>query len=257
MGLMSLFGKGPLSPGKVDKIAKLAANPFAQPDVRMKEMQRLLSDGSPLALRGVLKRFAANASGHIADEDEKKWLEDQLVEVGDDALEPLADYVRSEEQITYALRAYRRIAGDEATVAFLLGVLNHYGPDDYRSSEAKVQVIGELAHDAADPRVLPGLVPFLHDHSDEVRWAVLDLIEAAAREGRLPADLQAASAQALGAMILSDDNRPRIERRAAELLCEHEWPVGGTGDTLPALLVDEFFIDKKRFVRRRAKKKTE
>jgi hypothetical protein len=257
MGLMSLFGKGPLSAGKIDKIAKLAANPFAQPDVRMREMQRLLSDGTPAALRGVLKRFAANASGHIADEDEKKWLEDQLVDIGDDSLEPLADFIGAEEQISYALHAYRRIAGDQATVGFLLGVLEKYGPDDYRSSEAKVQIIGELAHLVADPRVLPGLVPFLRDHSDEVRWAVIELVEAAAREGRLTPELQAAAAKELGAMILSDDNRPRIERRAAEILCEREWPVGGTGESLPTLLEDEFFLDKKRFVRRRAKKKTE
>jgi hypothetical protein len=31
--------------------------------------------------------------------------------------------------------------------------------------------------------------------------------------------------------------------------------VGGTSDALPPLLEDGFFIDKKRFVRRRAKKK--
>lgn len=257
MGLMSLFGKGPLSAGKIDKIAKLAANPFAQPDVRMREMQRLLSDGSPTALRGVLKRFAANASGHIADEDEKKWLEDQLVDQGDEALAPLADYIGSEEQLSYALRAYRRIAGDPATVAFLLGVLNKYGPEEYRSSDAKVQIIAELGHLVADPRVLPGLMPFLHDHSDEVRWAVLDLVEAAAREEQLAPDLQAITARELGATILADGNRPRIERRAAEILCDREWPVGGEGENLPTLLEEEFFIDKKRFVRRRVKKKTE
>ncbi len=255
MGLMSLFGKGPLSEGKIAKIAKLASNPFAQPDVRMKEMQRLLDDGSPAALRGVLKRFAANASGHIADEDEKKWLEDEVVEVGEPALEPLREYISTQEQLSYALRAYRRIAGTDATIAFFISALQHYGPDDYRSSDAKVQLILELAQDLADPRVLPALLPFLHDHSDEVRWAVMDLLERAHGERLLKPEVQAEAARQLGTIALTDDNRPRVERRAAEILCEHEWQVGPGGDSLAPLLVEDFFLDKKRFVRRRVKKK--
>lgn len=67
MGLLSIFGKGPLSDKRIDRISKLAANAFAQPDVRMREMQRLLDDGTPAAIKGVLRRFAANAQGHIAD----------------------------------------------------------------------------------------------------------------------------------------------------------------------------------------------
>src|SRR5690349_4431435 len=118
MGLLSLFGVGPLSPGKIDKVSKLAANPFAQPDVRMREMQRLVNDGSPLALRGLLKRFASNANGHIADEDEKQWLEDKLVDIGQGCVEPLADFIKSGDKLTYALRAYERIAGEEAATAF-------------------------------------------------------------------------------------------------------------------------------------------
>ncbi len=256
MGLLDLFGKGPLSEGRVAKIAKLASNPFAQPDVRMREMSRLLNDGGPAALRGVLKRFAANANGHIADEDEKKWLEDSIVEHGDDALEPLADYIRTEEQLSYALRAYRRIAGNEGTITFFLSVLDHYGPDDYRSSDAKVQIIRELEQDLAEPRVLPALMPFLHDHSDDVRWAIMDLVERAAKEGILTPALQSAAAQEIGKIAITDDNRPRIERRAAELLCEREWLVGGTAEELPPLLQDEFFLDKKRYIRRRARKHT-
>lgn len=255
MGLLSLFGKGPLSESKIAKISKLAANPYAQPDVRMREMQRLFADGTPAALRGVLKRFSINATGHIADEDEKKWLENRLVDEGEDALEPLAEYIASAEQLSYALRAYRRIAGDERAASFFLDVLERYGPEDYRSGEAKAQLIWEVAQDIADPRVLGRLAPFVLDHSDEVRWAVIDLVERAAVEGTLTPEVQAAVTQRLGAIVLADDNRPRIERRAAELVCDREWQIPGEGEALPPPLDEEFFVDKKRFIRRRAKKK--
>ena len=53
-------------------------NPYCQPDVRKREMCRLLDDEQPAALRAVLKRFNFNSNGGIADEEEKKWLENQL-----------------------------------------------------------------------------------------------------------------------------------------------------------------------------------
>ncbi len=252
MGLFAIFGKRSLSPEKINKIAKLAANPFAQPDVRMREMQRLLAEGSELSLCGVVKRFASNASSHIADEDEKQWLEDRLVEVGEPALAPLAAYVGTQKHLSYALRAYRRIAGDDATVDLMLATLKKYGPDDYRASEAKHQLVLELMPHRAHPRVLRELVAFLGDHTDEVRFAVMDLIESAARNGTLAGETLSLAVEQLGAIVLHDDNRPRIEQRAAALLCTYGWQIGGEGTALPPLLDAEFFIDKKRFVRRRA-----
>ncbi len=254
MGLLGLFGKGPLSERKIDKMAKLAANPFAQPDVRMRELNRLMNDGSPAAIRGALKRFAANAQGHIADEDEKKWLEDALVDEGEAALAPLRSYIKEEKQLTYALRAYRRIAGDAEAVRYFLEVLAFFGPDDYRSSEAKLQLVLQLADGLEeDPRVLPALVPFLLDHSDDVRWAVLDLIEKRADSGKLPPELVSAASSELGKLVADDDVGPRIARRAAEVLCAREWPAGTEAEDVATGLQETFFLDKKKFVRRRAK----
>lgn len=254
MGLLSFFGKGPLSDKRIAKVAKLAANPFAQPDVRMREMQRLMEDGSDAALRGVLKRFAANAQGHIADEDEKKWLEDALARHGETTLQPLRDYIASEEKLTYALRAYRRVAGPKEAVRYFLEVLERYGPDDYRAIEAKLQLVGQLTENLDDPAVLPALVPFLLDHSDDVRWAILDVVQRAAEAKLLTPALQATCLAQLGKLVSGEDGSPRIGRRAAELLADHEWPLPDDTQGVMPILEDTFFLDKKHYVRRRAKK---
>ena len=254
MGFLGLFGGGNMSDRRIDKSAKLAANPFAQPDVRMREMQRLLADGSPAALRGVLKRFTANASGHIADEDEKKWLENALVDTGRDALPPLRDFIKSEERLTYALHAYERIAGPEEAVGFYLDVMNAYGPDDHRSGEAKLQLVHALAEHMDDTRVMPGLAPFVLDHADEVRTAVLDLIDTAADKGLLNDALLATLAEPFGTLVCDGTVGPRVQRRAAELLEKRTWPVGGSAEELATLVNDVYFLDKKRFVRKRVKK---
>ena len=253
MGLLSLFGKSPLSEKKITKVAKLAANPFAQPDVRMREMQRLVEDGSDAALRGVLRRFAANAQGHIADEDEKKWLEDALAKCGDGALAPLQDYIKTESKLTYALRALARIAGDDAAIDFFIDVLRLYGPDDHRSTEAKLQIIWQLAEHLEDPRVFSALVPFLRDHSDDVRWAVLDLLERVTEQAPLPEAAQ----DILGHMsylVCDREVSPRIAKRAAELLAAREWALPGDHGALAQILEETFFLDKKHFVRRRVPK---
>jgi HEAT repeat protein len=226
-------------------MAKLAANPFAQPDVRMREMERLLQDGSAAALGGVLRRFAANAQGHIADEEEKKWLEDALVDVGEPAIAPVRAYIVSGQKLTYALRVYRRLVGEGDAVAFFLQTLEGYGPEDHRSSEAKLQLISQLAESASDPRVGPGLVPFLADHSDDVCWAALDVIEKMTATGSLSAASEAgARAHLVKAVTEEDAVSQRIAQRVAAFLAAHKWPLPTADMPFVSGLRDSFTVDK-------------
>lgn len=253
MSFLSFFGKGPMSQKKVDKVAKLACNPFAQPDVRMREMQRLLEDGSTAALTGLLKRFAANASGSIADEDEKQYLEDAVTEVGDAVVPPLQQFIRTEKQLTYALRAYERIRGKEEAVRFFIEALERYGPDHHRSGEAKQQLVLQLSEYLADSRVLPALIPFLRDHGDDVRWAVIDMMEAAADLDLVDEALQQKAAAEMIELVCEECG-PRIQKRAADVLCRREWRLLSAPEQLAPALNDSFFLDKKKYVRRRVSK---
>ncbi len=254
MGLMSLFGRGPLSDKKIAKIAKLACNPFAQPDVRMREMHRLLEEGTPLALRNVLKRFAVNASGNIADEDEKKYLEESIVTVGESAIEPLRSYIKSEAQLTYALRSYTQLTSAEEATRFFIEILAYHGPDDHRGLEAKLQLIWQLADELARPEVLPALCPHLLDHGDDIRWAVMDLLERAEDEGILSSEVREQAAAELAEVVTTDEAAPRILKRAAALLCDREWALPGSAEALTSDLDDDYFLDKKRFVRKRVRR---
>ncbi len=242
-----------MSQSKIDKVAKLASNAFAQPDVRMREMQRLLEDGSPYALTGLLKRFASNASGSIADEDEKQYLEDAITEVGAPAVEPLQRYIRNEKQLTYALRAYQRIVGTKEAVRFFIEVAEHYGPEHHRSGEAKLQLLLQLSEEISDDRVLPAMLPFLNDHGDDVRWAVLDMLEKADDQGLLSDALRTNACAELATLVCEDEG-PRIQNRAASLLCEREWQLPKDHTNLSTDLEETYFLDKKQYVRRRVRK---
>ena len=255
MVLKNLFGGGPLSEKKIEKITKLVCNPYCQPDVRKREMCRLLDDEQPAALRAVLKRFNFNSNGGIADEEEKKWLENQMVDMGKLAIEPLEDYIRTGKQLTYALRAYHRLQGAEQSAAFFIKVMQEYGPDAYRAIEAKLQIVWQLAEYLEDERVIEGLVPFVEDHSDDIRWAVFDLLEKVADSGKLKPEVQKGFSGKMGALLTDDSAGPRIQRRVAELLADREWQVDDSSTDVASVLASEFFIDKKLYVRRRGKPK--
>ena len=267
MGLLNFFGRGPLSPGKIAKIAKLAANPFAQPDVRMREMERLLEDGSELALQGLLRRLTCNAQGHIADEEEKQWLEDALVGVGRPAVAPLQAYIRQENKLTIALRALERIVGRDPAARFFVGVLQAHGPENHRQDEAKLQLVLQLVAPAdggtpPGPAPISALLPFLRDHSDDIRWAVLEALHAAT--GGDPSDpaamlappvaateLLAAAAPWLQQQLGDPQCSARIARRAAQLMALHRLNLPPPA-RLPAEIEDQFWLDKAAVVRRRA-----
>lgn len=261
MDLMRWFGKGPLSDKQIAKSVKIITNHYGQPESRMGEMQRLLNDGHEAALSGLLKRFSANAQGHIADEDEKKWLEDTMVSLGDKAIAPLQAYIRSEHKLTYALRAYERIVGIERAVGFFLDVLDRYGPDDHRGADMKLQLVQAVGPHANTPTILNTLAAYLTDHSDEVRWAVLDVLEHAAQAGTLGPAQQRHIGDMLWQRILDDgDVRPRIQRRMADMLATMEWAYGAevtpeVAHQLAGLLQEHYFIDKKGFLRQRVKLK--
>jgi hypothetical protein len=256
MVLKNLFGGGPLSEKKIEKITKLVCNPYCQPDVRKREMCRLLDDEQPAALQAVLKRFAFNSNGGIADEDEKKWLENQMVDMGKLAIEPLELYIRTGKQLTYALRAYHRLQGPEKSADFFLTVLRGHGPDAYRAIEAKLQIVWQLAEYLESEGVIAGLEPFVEDHSDDIRWAVMDLLEKVADAGTLKSEVQQAYAAKMGTLLADDSAGPRIQRRAAEVLADRGWQVDSAAKTVAPVLADEFFIDKKYYVRRRSKPKS-
>ena len=255
MVLKNLFGGGPLSEKKIEKITKLVCNPYCQPDVRKREMCRLLDDEQPAALRAVLKRFNFNSNGGIADEEEKKWLENQMVDMGKLAIEPLEDYIRTGKQLTYALRAYHRLQGSEKSAQFFIQVLQEYGPDAYRAIEAKLQIVWQLAEYLENENVIAGLEPFVEDHSDDIRWAVLDLLEKVADSGNLNDEVRKGYAGKMGLLLSDDSAGPRIQRRVAEVLADREWQVDDSSAEVASVLSSEFFIDKKLFVRRRSKPK--
>ena len=255
MGILAFFGLGgALSPKRIAQASKLACNPFAQPEVRMRELQRLLKQGTFDGIAGAVRRFGANAQGHIADEEEKAWLTEALVDLGSKAKGPLETYIQSDQKLTYALLAYRRIVGADAARDFFVQALRQIGPSDHQKVEAKQQLVAALVEDAPQGPVQKALAPFLADHSDDVIWSVLDGVEHSldAAQGAGQAALDQALLDGLTALLVKDDASARISGRVAHLLARYGAPLNLAGHGLPPSIAEQFFVDAKGIVRARA-----
>ena len=252
MGLKQWLGfGGPLSQRRIDQASKLACNSFAQPEVRMRELQRLLRDASPAALTGALRRFTANAQGHIADEEEKLWLSGALVDLGGAARAPLASYIRAGHKLTYALLTYRRIVTQPEATALFTEVLTAIGPEDYRRGEAKQQLVLALTDDAPALATIVALVPFLADHADDVRWQVLDTLEAALEADGVDPRARAAITPQVTALLQDRYVSARIALRAAALVCAYNWAITPGPDGLHPALTARYFVDGRGHLRGR------
>jgi len=141
-----------------------------------------------------------------------------------------------------------RIFPKKAAITELLDLFDVYTPDDYRSDEQKNQLVLLLA-EQDDPCILPKLVPFLLDHSDDVRSQVLEVFHARAREG-LEQAMNETVRSTFAELLRGPATSPRIARKAAEIAMALEWSLPGNGE-LNSAIADEFFIDKKGYLRRK------
>ena len=92
------------------------------------------------------------------------------------------------------------------------------------------------------------LLPFLEDFSDDVRWAVMDIIESLRQKGRVfdEAFLTMLSST-LGKSVTGEDASTRIASRAAELLFAFETPNAELSQArLRGDIDTSYFFDKKR-----------
>ncbi len=230
MALKDLFRKK--SP--IEKAEKDLCEPYAQPEVRRGAMSQLLEIGTDAAYRSLLKRFKFNSHGNIADESEKRDLVGHLVAVGEDAVEPIKDFVRKEKAILFPLRALSQIVSREEYVAFVVETLKAIDPLDHRLTESKrvlITVLGDLS--AKDH--LSDVLPYLGDHHDDVQVQAIEVLERFELDEPGP----------LAKLCTDETHSARVQRRAAQALEHLKLNVKSAFEAFNDELKKEYTLGKK------------
>lgn len=231
MGLFDLFKADDKK--KIEGLVKKVKEPYAQPEVRQEAMEALFKMGTPEAYAAALKRFSYVCQSLHWDGVEKKWLQDELARVGQPALASLKDFIHTEDAVTLAVRALQRMLDEQDATATLISALRARSPEDYRRTQAKLELIDCLGEQKSKEQVWDAMVPYLEDHSDDVRTKVLEVIET----------WKLASAAPAVAKLLADDTlSARVHRQAAQCLCVLEARLK-PAPALPPAAAEDYLVD--------------
>ncbi len=219
MGFFDRFkksGEDKTKSGKSDlsRFEKLVSTKLSQELDRQDALHQLSRIGTPEAISILLKRFNWHLDPSITDQDEKELALEGIVASGETALEPIREYCRRAESLTWAIKALERILTAEQLPEELLTLLDQFDTEYVRNPEPKVQLLSHLAAFPSDD-VRTAAEPFLEDASEPVRFAAASTVFAM-NNPESTASLIAA---------LESEESLRVKNRIAQGIAEKSWDV--------------------------------
>ena len=215
MGFFGLFGIDKPSEKAIAKQVTHVKEQYAKPDYRQMAMDKLLGWGTKESLKGLLSRFTVVVQSPHWDEEEKRWLVEQLATRGDLAKAVLQEFLLKSSDVTHAIKALARLCSKTELDAILSQALKACSPEDYRTSQSKIELIFAL-QEHGSPNLENEILPYLDDHNDDVKCAALDVCMVQKCEISYPRILQ---------MISETEHSARVLRQAATAVCQLEIPV--------------------------------
>jgi len=175
MGLFGIFGKKAPSESAIAKQVQKAKEQYAKPEYRRMAMDKLLEWDTKESLAGVLGRFSVVVQSPHWDEEEKRWLVEEFVKRGDAVKDVLIDFLMKANEVTYVIRCLEKICSKDEMQTILVDALRKRNPDDYRSHQAKMELIAAFEEYDSDLTTEVAL-PYLRDHNDDVKCMSIDVL---------------------------------------------------------------------------------
>lgn len=219
MGLFDFFRKKAALPSRpqtreIARLERLVSNKLSQNFDRQEAIDQLGKIGTGEAAAVLLKRFNWHLDPSITDHEEKAAAVDGIVNAGEAALEPIRDYCRRAESLTWPLKALERIVKPEQFVEELLMILDQFDTEYTRNPEPKVQLLDELVKYPSE-LVRIAVEPFLEDASEPVRFAAV---------GTVVAMDQAEGVISLVQTLLAEESL-RVRNRILSSLADKGWSI--------------------------------
>ncbi|MDH5674128.1 MAG: HEAT repeat domain-containing protein [Myxococcales bacterium] len=234
MALFGLFGKKSET-DIVKRAAERVANKRAQAVDRWEAIHELSRIGHADAVRGLLKRFTFYVDPSITDQEEKDAAFEGVVAAGEAALEPVVEFMRRAESISWPLKILTRLVEPDVVVEKLLELLSSMDTEYERDPQCKIQVLSSL-EERPDPRIAVGVVRFLEDSNETVRFHAAGALFA-----------QADAAEYCDALIeaFCAEESVRIRMRILDGFIAAGWDVGTRSEDVSARLPSGYKLDRK------------
>ncbi len=198
----------------LSRFERLVSTKLSQEADRQDAIQQLSRLGTADAVAVLLKRFTWHSDPSITDQDEKEMALEGIVAAGQIALEPIREFCRRAESLTWPIKALERIVAIEQLADELLTLLDQFDTEYVRNPEPKVQLLSSLSAFPSD-EVRTAVEPFLEDAGESVRFAAVATVFAMG-------DVQSASSLVAA---LEHEESLRVQNRIAQGLADCGWVI--------------------------------
>lgn len=242
MGLLDFFGRKS-GAGAIKKHAKRAADKRAQNADRWQSLHALAQMETAEAAEALLQRFTFRVDPSITDQEEKDLAMTGVINAGDEAIEPVREFLRESKSIAWPVKMLDQLVSLEDLVSTLLEVLEGMHTDYMQNPQRKIDLLAQL-EDRVDPRIAPAVQRFLQDDNESARFhaAATTFAQENASESR----------EAL-LDVVADEESVRVKVRILDGFIERDWGLGErTAELLEAsALPSGYVVDGERLTRKR------
>ena len=248
MSLTDLFSKEGRAKSAVEKNAKRVLAKHLQSPDRYAAMEKLREIGTDEAIFALSRRYSYVYDKTIEDEQEKSWVHDSLVAMGDKAVPSLIRYLRSADTLSQPLQTLEKLATPKVLFEVIDELLGREEPGYTRNPTRKLQLLGWLSdwQEAPAAEISRRIVPYLTDFDEGVRFTAVESLahhkdEATARAGLL------------AALLRPEEESRRILVRIAEVLAAAGWTVTDRKEEVARLItaqLPEFGMQHDKLVRK-------
>jgi hypothetical protein len=208
---------------------------------RVAAMERLASWRTPESAAALLRRFTVQTPQASMDLEEKQYAVRLLAQMGEIAVEPILNHLRTEPDVAHPVSALQKILPAGAFHKRLTEILESLSTGYTRWPGAKEVLIEHLS-DEAFPQVSATVIRFLKDDDDDVCIGAIDYL---ARNG------DESIREELLQTFFESEARPRVRGRILDHFIEREWPVKGYRKKMEEAIAMPYYLTAKGTVKRR------
>lgn len=171
MGIFDFLGGS--GPDKALKLKPKVTQKYGDPATRQKALQQLGEMKFPEAVTVLMHRYTITVDPLTTDADEKEHVFELIKGFGKEAIAPVSDFLRKNDQATsWAVRILESLQSEAEVVSTVVTTLAALSAQYMRDPEKKVVLLHYITG-KQDERIAPALLPFLDDMSDDVKIAAL------------------------------------------------------------------------------------
>ena len=194
------------------RLGRIVGDRMAQTYDRLDAIDALAKLSSKDAVAALLKRFTFYTDPSIADQQEKESAYAAIVDVGENAIEPVVTFCEKAESLTWPLKILGELLEPDGFLEAVLDQMDTRDTDYTRNVDPKVQLLAAVEGRSGE-RVRTSATRFLEDASEPVRFQAVATVFSLEDVAAVPA---------LAALAIEEES-VRVRNKICEGLNEGSW----------------------------------